>query len=227
MLTQRQALVHASATIPHIRNCGTTLRCCHRCTGVRPSRGLDPRSRFSRALGDVDRVRTCAPPSGRAGTGRTAHRATRAQMAAQLMAQVATGLNAQGSVDGLVRHAHHCAGQEPAPQHPSICCGDHSLSSFSSTIAGNPGNRESLVGLFATSPLTVDGTRPHPAAIAAHPPVTTVADLCSPYRSRRHVRSRFANRRASVSRFGSACPPPSHRGSGTVWSPRRCRCRTS
>jgi hypothetical protein len=30
--------------------------------------------------------------------------------------------------------------------HPKICCGDHRFSSFSSTIAANPGSRESFVG---------------------------------------------------------------------------------
>jgi hypothetical protein len=33
-----------------------------------------------------------------------------------------------------------------ASSYPKICCGDHRCSSFSSTIAANPGSRESFVG---------------------------------------------------------------------------------
>lgn len=105
-----------------------------------------PVSCFSGRWRDMDRVRSRAAAVRQASTSRTAHCPARAQMAGQLAAQVAARLYEQRSVHGLVRHTLHCAGREPAQSHPSICCGDHFCSSFSSTMATNPGSRESLVG---------------------------------------------------------------------------------
>ena len=61
--------------------------------------------------------RSPRPSGSRAPAGRRVAR-LRAQVAGQLVPQVAAGLHEQRPVDRLVRHVHHCPGREPPPQPP-------------------------------------------------------------------------------------------------------------